>query len=199
MLALVAGGVCLRSSLMLLSVPTLFWRFASVDPLYWGTRYHYSAVLMPIVFMAFIDGLSLLREGRWALGRRYAAVAIPVVTTVALMLAAGLPLRALLQPSGWDDRRRANAQAALAVIPTGVAVETDLSLMAHLVSRDRVYWLGQATGVTPDYLAVDSGSGWSPPGPADLPAYAEGLHPGSHYRLVWSQGGFSVLRREPSQ
>ena len=199
MLVLVAGGVCLRSPLMLLSVPTLFWRFASVDPVYWGTHYHYSAVLMPIVFIAFIDGLSRLLADRWALGRRYAGVAIPVVTTVAVMLAAGLPLRALWHPSGWDDGRRQNAQAALAVIPAGVAVETDLGLMSHLVSRDRVYWLGHASGVSPDYLAVDSGSGWSPPGPADLPAYAESLHPGSRYQLVWSQGGFSVLRREPSQ
>jgi uncharacterized membrane protein len=199
MVALIAGGVCLRSPLLLLAVPTLFWRFASVDPLYWGTHYHYSAVLMPIVFMAFIDGLTRLRAGRWALGRRYATVAIPVVTTVAVMLTAGLPLRALLQPGGWDDGRRQHAQAALAVIPSGAAVETDLGLMSHLVSRDRVYWLGQATGVSPDYLAVDSGSGWSPPPAADLPAYAESLHPGSRYQLIWSQGGFSVLQREPSQ
>jgi hypothetical protein len=35
----------------------LLWRFASPNPLYWTTRYQYGAVLMPIAFAAFVDGL----------------------------------------------------------------------------------------------------------------------------------------------
>ena len=50
--------VALRSPLLLLAVPTLTWRFVSGNPAYWDTDYHYSAVLMPIVFVAFIDGLA---------------------------------------------------------------------------------------------------------------------------------------------
>lgn len=198
MLVAVTAGVCLRSSLVLLAVPTLLWRFASDLDVYWGTHWHYSAILMPIVFMAFIDGLTRLQQGRWELGRRYAGAAIPVAATVAVMLLGGLPLRALVQPGHWDGGRRQGAQAALAVVPAGASVESDLGLMAHLVSRNRVYWLGHATGVTPDYLVVDAGSGWTPPGPADLPAYAESLHPGSRYEVVWSRDGFTVLRRQPA-
>lgn len=49
--------LALRSPLLLVALPTLVWRFASGLWTHWGTSYHYSIVLMPIVFAAFIHAL----------------------------------------------------------------------------------------------------------------------------------------------
>jgi uncharacterized membrane protein len=51
-----------RSPLILLTVPTLTWRFLSDDSMYWGTMFQYSAVLMPIVAAAFIEALTRRRD-----------------------------------------------------------------------------------------------------------------------------------------
>ncbi|BCK70754.1 hypothetical protein Srufu_047070 [Streptomyces libani subsp. rufus] len=51
------GLLALRSPLLLVALPTLGWRFLSHEPHYWGTDWHYNAVLMPVVFLALIDAL----------------------------------------------------------------------------------------------------------------------------------------------
>lgn len=192
----VTAGVALVSPLVLLTLPTLVWRFASSNEAFWGTTAHYSAVLMPIVFIAMLDGLDRLRRSRWSLARRYSTVVVPVITTIAITQLGQQPLRGLAGGDLWTEwPRAADRAAALAVIPPGASVESDLGLQRQLVSRNTVYWIGSAGGVAPDYMAVDEGSGWGPPAPQDLPAYAEAFHPGNDYELIWSQGGFSVVKR----
>ncbi|MFG1998354.1 DUF2079 domain-containing protein [Spirillospora sp. NPDC048911] len=68
LLALVAPTLlfALRSPLILIAVPYIAARFWSGTPAYWGTGFHYSAVLMPIVFVAAVDGLRRARAGRAA-------------------------------------------------------------------------------------------------------------------------------------
>ncbi|UUN28931.1 DUF2079 domain-containing protein [Streptomyces sp. FIT100] len=54
--------IALRSPLALLAVPTLAWRMLSENSFHWGTAFHYSAVLMPIVFAGLIDALGRHRD-----------------------------------------------------------------------------------------------------------------------------------------
>jgi len=191
----ITAFIALRSPISLLVLPTLLWRFAGTNPAYWGTGWHYSAVLMPIVFVALIDGIERLQRSTTPLSRRAAGVAVPVVVTLAALLVVRLPLEALVRPETWRaTARQHEAERALARIPAGTTVESDLGLLSHLVSRDDVFWLGGAPSVLPAYIAIDSGSGWSPPVPRALPSFAHDLHPGGRYRLIWSSGGFSVLR-----
>ncbi|WP_206750436.1 DUF2079 domain-containing protein [Trueperella bialowiezensis] len=56
LLILLGGIIALRSPLMVMIVPTLAWRFIGNIEHYWGWTWHYSAVLMPIVVVAGIDG-----------------------------------------------------------------------------------------------------------------------------------------------
>lgn len=192
----ITAGVALVSPLALLTLPTLVWRFASSNEGFWGTQAHYSAVLMPIVFVAMLDGLDRLRRSRWSLARRYATVVVPVITTIAVTQLGQQPLRELAGRDIWTEwPRAADRAAALAVIPPGASVESDLGLQRQLVARNVVYWIGSARGVAPDYMAVDEGSGWGPPAPEDLAGYAEAFHPGNDYELIWTQGGFSVVKR----
>ncbi|WP_280701542.1 DUF2079 domain-containing protein [Kitasatospora sp. GP82] len=61
--------LALCSPLCLLLVLPLAARFWSLNPGYWDTLHHYNAVLMPVLFLAFVDGLRRLGHapGRGAL------------------------------------------------------------------------------------------------------------------------------------
>ena len=54
----------LRSSLALVLAPTLLWRLLSNMEPYWVSTWHYSLVLMPMLFMALLDALLSFRYGR---------------------------------------------------------------------------------------------------------------------------------------
>ena len=62
LLLAVTAFVALRSPLALLAVANLGLRFISTDSSFWGTAYHYNAVLMPVVFVAAIDGIERARR-----------------------------------------------------------------------------------------------------------------------------------------
>jgi uncharacterized membrane protein len=195
LLVAVTGLAALRSPLALLAVPTLAWRFVAVNPTYWGTAWHYSAVLMPIAFLAAVDGLSAARRSGRPLVRGYARAAPAVVLVVALALLPGFPLRDLAHRSTYAPGPRGAAAArAVASIPRGAVVESDNGLLSRLVARDRVYWIGDTGSVVPGYVVLDSEAGWSPQAPPDVAAYADGLHPGRRYQVVFDAGGYQVAR-----
>ncbi|WP_270239285.1 DUF2079 domain-containing protein [Rothia kristinae] len=55
-LLLLSGAlVFLRSPLSWVGLPTLVWRFLSPNEGYWGPTWHYSLVLMPVLFAAVFD------------------------------------------------------------------------------------------------------------------------------------------------
>jgi len=70
--------LALRSPLAAAAAPGLALRFLSTNTNFWGTQWHYSATLMPIVFVAAIDGLARIqaraarRQARAAGARRQA-------------------------------------------------------------------------------------------------------------------------------
>jgi hypothetical protein len=67
-----------------------------------------------------------------------------------------------------------------------------------LVSRTRVFWVGSAPGVRPDFVLIDSSAGWAPEPPADAATYAEQLHPGTDYETVFDRDGYRLAARTDS-
>ena len=192
----ITAFVALRSPILLVALPTLAWRFLGSSPAYWGTAWHYDAVLMPVVFVALVDGLVRLRASPhpWLVGA--ARVAPAAVLGIAVVWTAWLPVRDLVQPSTYRGPQRAAAAAgALAMIPAGSVVETDKGLLNQLVDDRTVYWTTLAGSVLPDFMLLDTQAGWAPAPPADLVAVLRGLHPSAHYDLVYSRDGYSVLQR----
>ncbi|MFJ3500718.1 MULTISPECIES: DUF2079 domain-containing protein [unclassified Streptomyces] len=190
----ITGFLALRSPLVLLVLPTLGWRFLSQDPNHWGMHWHYSAILMPVLFLALVDGVRAVRTSPRAWLVSYGRVVVPVATAVALVLAANLPLRELLKPETYRaDARVAQAREALAAVPEGASVETDVSLLAHLTADHRVYWAGTSQEVDPDYLVYDL-RGWSQQA-SDPELLASQLHPRARYELTHRSDGFAVLKR----
>ncbi len=196
MLVAVTGLIGLRSPILLVAAPTIAWRFLADNEGYWTHTWHYSAVLMPIAFVALLDGIrgSRVSPRRWL--RRYSVMAVPVAATVAVMLAPQLALHQLTHAEFYQaSPRAAEAAAVLEQVPDDVVVETDVGLMSYLVDERSVYFVGAAGNPAPDYLLIDEqGGGWNP-APEDAALYAEQLHPGVDYRLVHDQGGFQLAER----
>ncbi len=191
LLAAVTAGVCLFSPLVLIVLPTLAWRFLSDLPVYWGQEWQYSAVLMPAVFCAAIDALSRRRVLDSARLRLLSGVA---VVLVAVALNGQFAFGRLADPAkSFSTANNAAAASALAAIPSGATVETDISLMSYLVDRTQVYWIGNANPV-PDYVLLDvSGR----PGVPDTvtATEAESRFPGTRFITVHSDGRFQVAER----
>lgn len=191
------GLLALRSPLLLAAVPTLGWRFVSHDAHYWGTDWHYSAVLMPVVFLALVDALDRIGNSRRDWLARYARQIPAAVCAAALALTTSLPLAGLAEAATY--RKPPNVAAAerlLDRIPDGATVEANVGPIARLTSRCRVFWVGSTQGVTPQYLALAE--------PPDRTvrqelAYAKQLHPHARYEALATGGGYFLLRlKSPS-
>ncbi|MBD7917775.1 DUF2079 domain-containing protein [Cellulomonas sp. Sa3CUA2] len=194
LLVVVTGAIALRSPFVLLALPTLAWRFLSAEPGYWEPTWHYSAVLLPIAFVAMLDGIDRARRGRVRWLRRYSRYAPVVGLTASLMLLPQLPLWQLTNPGLHFGAPRAQAaRDTLAVIPDDVVVETDVGLMSYLVDRTDVYYLGNRNPV-PDYLLIDRQGGGTPQEWGDVLQVAALLHPGVPFEVVHVQDGYEVAR-----
>ncbi|WP_394248484.1 DUF2079 domain-containing protein [Arthrobacter pityocampae] len=198
LLLLLAGGVLfLRSPLSLVLLPTLLWRFASGQEVYWGPEWHYSAVLMPVLFLGLVDGVRSLRTSprRWV--RSAALLGVPAAVAACLVLLPSQKFAALAEPETYRQSARWDAaHRMMGLVPEGATVESGVVLMAYLVPETRVYWLGN-TNPAPDYLVVDADDwSWGPTRPADAEAHAEQRFPGTDYTLVFDEAGYQLVRLE---
>ena len=197
LLLVVTAFLGLRSPLMILVLPTLAWRFVSTNQNFWGQWFHYDLVLMPIVFAALLDGVVRARRGRWRPLRWYARAAPTLALLVGLLLCTRYAFRDLVDPATYQPSPRAPAaERILSKIPDGATVETDIGLMARLTHRTRVFFIGGAAPVVPQFVLIDDKAGWNPPLP-DPVQYAESLHPGTTYVLVDASDGYTLIRRVP--
>lgn len=193
-------GLAIRSPIALMALPPLAVRFVSETHWHWGTSWHYSSFLMPILFVAALDALDRLPRTDLA---RWFRRGLPVgMLAVCLALLPHYPLWTLTKPDAFTPHSRvSSAQEVLALIPQGSSVESDLGLIVRLTKDHRVFWVGDTadvyTGedVAPDYVLIDAHGGWSPSAPEDIAAYAEQRHPGHTYRQLYNHDGYRLAQR----
>jgi hypothetical protein len=180
----ITGLAAVLSPWVLVAVPTFAWRFVGDNPYYWGTDFHYSLALMPIVFVAMIGAMTRWPRLRWA------TLAALVVTAFTLV---NSPLSLLVHSDTYDDpARAASARAVLGMVPKGASVETDIGLITHLVTDHTVYWVGTVGSARPTYVLFDIESGIG--SPEDVVSYAEKKHGGT-YELIYDRDGYVLARR----
>jgi len=190
--------LAMRSPLVWVALPTLVWRFTSSNGLHWGTGFHYSLVLMPIVFAAFIDALVRRGTSERSL-RRYLAGS----AAITLMILPNFALFQLVQPDTWrTDPRVAVAHRLMDKIPDGARVQVSNELAPQLINRTSVGLYGsQGSRPNPQWIMVDTwvpdnARGW--PG-EPLSAQAEqwrlAENRRARYDLVAEQVGFVLLHR----
>ncbi|WP_200303225.1 DUF2079 domain-containing protein [Streptomyces adelaidensis] len=145
--------LALRSPLLWVAAPTLLWRFASGLYTHWGTAYHYSLVLMPIVFAAFIDALSRRQPSRTSL-RRYL---IGSAAITALLLPQ-FPLWQLVKAETWrTDPRIAVAHGLMDRVPDGATIQASNELVPQLSGRTSVSLYGWPDSrPNPEWIMVDT-------------------------------------------
>jgi uncharacterized membrane protein len=186
--------LALRSPLVWIALPTIIWRFSTSYTPHWGTGFHYSLVLMPIVFAAFIEAL-IRRRSRVNSVRRYLAGS----AAISLILVPNYPLWQLFQPATWHtDRRVAVAHDLMRKIPDDATVQASTYLVPHLSNRTRVSLYGwQASRPNPEWIMVDT---WVPPArrwPLDAVKEKIMLDASEKqgYRKVAEKDGFVLLNR----
>ncbi len=188
------GLLAVRSPILLVAVPTVGWRFASAYAQYWGTEWHYSAVLMPVVTLALVDALDSLRGSARPWLRSYVHQLPAAVGAASLALTTSLPLSAVTEAEIYRKPARVSAvEQLLAEVPDGAAVEANIAPISRLTSRCRVFWIGNTHGIDPDYIALDNSRGRYP----DVEAHAHRLHPRARYVAESSAYGVVLLKRQP--
>ncbi|WP_274561713.1 DUF2079 domain-containing protein [Streptomyces spiramyceticus] len=132
----VTAFVALRSPLALIAVPTLGWRMLSQHDYHWGTAFHYSVVLMPIVFAALIDALTPYARTAHPLARRHLRASLAASVAVTLVLLPSFPFALLAQRATWSTSRHVEtARDLLRRIPDGATVAASNRLAPQLTSR----------------------------------------------------------------
>jgi hypothetical protein len=195
----ITGFLALRSNIVLLVIPTLVWRLATSNENYWGTSWQYSAILMPVVFMAMIDAMQKMQRSPRTWVRGWALHNPAVAVVVGLMLLQQFPLNQLIKPETYTIPTRAiAARQAASHIPDGAVVESDNGLLPYIVQRTRTLFNGSTAGIAPDFVVFDAAWGWAP-SPADSVVWAEEQHPPHRYQIVYSADTFTVLRRDDYQ
>ncbi|MFI2187368.1 DUF2079 domain-containing protein [Streptomyces sioyaensis] len=199
MVLLPSAFLALRSPLSLLAVPTLGWRLTSENPAYWGTQYHYSAVLAPIVFVALIDALARIDRDRPRHGPALTRTVPVLVVAIAALVTFKFPLAQAFTGELWQDNARAAAgRAALARVPDGAQVLASNSVAPHLTDRDTVHLTAQ--GVLErqerqhrpiDWIVADTSDAW----PEGQTRAVLDQATASGYQQVYAAQGYVVLRR----
>lgn len=178
----ITGAAALLSPWAVVVAPTFLWRFVGDNPFYWGTDWHYSLTLMPVVFVAMIDVLARRPRLVWP------AVLLSAAATVYTLI--GSPLTTLADPDTWRESPRAEAaEGAISQLPRGAAVESDLGLLTHLATDYELYWRGTIGDAVPDYIVFDSAISSD-----DIVQYARKAH-GTDFTVVYDEGGYTVARR----
>jgi uncharacterized membrane protein len=183
--------LAVRSTLLWVALPTLGWRFLSHNPAYWGTNYHYSAVLMPIIFAALIEAVAT-RPG----SQRAARIQLAAGTAISALLLPQYPLARLAEVATWHtDPRIATAHRILNRIPDGATVTASNNLVPQLTNRATVSEFGVPDGIPrSEWIVVDTTIQNWPTTPAQqtqdiAAAQARG------YRTVDDQDGYLLLHR----
>jgi hypothetical protein len=133
---------------------------------------------------------------------RYGAAAI---LAISVALAFQFPLSSLWTPATYASSPHIAAEnQAIALVPDGASVSTDLNLLAPLAARADAYWLGEA-GSDPatQYVVFDTQStdcsAWesvcTQPDPAAVQSEVQSLGHGAHYEQIFSRDGVFVFRR----
>jgi uncharacterized membrane protein len=146
----------LLSPYALLLVPLALERFLSASPNHWGTSFHYTLPLAPILAMAAGDGLARLRT-RLSLTTDHSPLAT-WLAAACVLLAAVLPGRQpmwrVFSASFYTAPAFASAaHEALALIPEDAAVVAQDGIVPRLSQRERIYTLrADAPASPPDFV-----------------------------------------------
>lgn len=213
LLLAVTAFVALRSPLVLFAVPNLGSRFITTNATFWGTTWHYNAILMPILFVAAADGIArarnagplpdvagTLRHGARRVSKAMSNHGAVAMLAVSLALVQQFPYNQLFDPNTFTfDARTQALSHAMSLVPDGVTVETTINMLAPLSARDDTFWVGNAQAPTPpEYVVFDQVVSGFSPAITDVPGFEQQRYRGATYKVIYQDGfGIYVLHKTP--
>ena len=192
--------VSLASPLAILVVPLALTRFLSVSPNHWGTVFHYSAPLAPILAMAAADGLArIARRMRERRGDAFARRLLVGVAAASVILSALVPGRQPLWRVFAPAHYRTTdmdviGRTAVAMVPDGASVVAQGAIVPHLSRRFDIHMLN-AAAPDADYVVMsESLNPWPAATMEELRASMANRQ-ARGYEVVFERRGWTVLRR----
>ena len=188
----------LGSPLAVLLVPFALSRFLSANELHWGTSFHYSAPLAPILVMSAGDALARMASKleRPEVQKRFTAWAVGACVILSAVLPGGQPLWDLFSVDYYRQTAfHRTGYSALTLIPEDASVVAQAAVVPHLSQRKSIHMLDSTA---PDADFVIAGTLLSP-WPSDSYADIRQLldeRQRDGYRLIFEESGWTVLRRE---
>jgi uncharacterized membrane protein len=187
----------LASPLSALLLPFALERFLSASQNHWGTIFHYSAPLSPIVAMAAADGLARIgaRIPDPARRRRTIAALAGICVLFASLLPGHQPLWRLLSPRTYQFGAVERAgRDAIAAIPIDASVVAQTVVAPHLSHRQDLFRLDPSAPDASYVIAVFERTPWPNASFADIRALLAARQ-ARGYAVVFERDGWVVLRR----
>jgi uncharacterized membrane protein len=185
----------LASPLSILAVPFALTRFLSDSPNHWGTVFHYSAPLAPIVAMSAADGLArVARHLNEPAAQRLVTGAALASVLLSAVLPGRQPLWRVFAPGHYAASDSASVgRTLLREIPADASIVAQAAIVPHLSMRDRIYVL-DARAPDADYVVVsDSLNPWPASGFDELRTLLA-VRQGRGYMVTIQKDGWTVLR-----
>ena len=138
--------------------------------------------------------------------RYMAAVSILTVVATGVLTAPYLPLwkatdqnfntpNAETKKEDPEARRVSTAREVIATIPEGSTVVTDLSMLAYLVPRAEVSWMG-TSGPDKEYVVMNRNGGGNQWSTTDAATWGEQhSKQGATYTVIYNKNGFQIAKR----
>lgn len=141
-------GLSMGSPYVLLALPVVAQRFLSERQVLWGTEFHYSAILAPILVLAAVDTAARLQHRFSVPVIKILAVWSVVFVAAGTLIFQGLfPLNRFINGDMLRyDQRIVDLRQAVAMVPKGVCVEADDRIIPQLIGGRYVSLPGQAKG-----------------------------------------------------
>jgi uncharacterized membrane protein len=179
-------------------VPTVaLSRLLSDNPNHWGTTFHYSAPLAPLLAMSAGDGLARLRRRFLSDGARSLRLTVGAATVVLVLCAfvpGRLPLWRVFAPRHYRAPvRQPPARDALALIPPDASVVAQAAIVPHLSQRRTIFVLERKPADAEYVIAADDLNPWPSASVGELRALLEEKRQRG-YIPIFERDGWIVLR-----
>jgi uncharacterized membrane protein len=189
------------SPLVILAAPIAAERLLSASPTHWGTIFHYSAPLAPIVAMSAADGIARLARRIGAspaapARRRFLTGVAAASIVLSAILPGGLPLWRLFRPAHYAGAGSdQDGRSLIAMVPDDATVVAQAAIVPHLSQRPVIHML-DADAPDADYvLAAERLSPWPAASFDELRNLLE-QRKLRGYTVVSERNGWTMLRRD---
>lgn len=195
-LILGAGGITALFSpqIGILMIPILLQKFLSTEEYYWGSGFHTSVELAPIIVLTLVCSLNKLKPD--IKNKAFAlALLLNVVITLNTSLYDGSKMTRIFSRNYYNYQYRNSINLATKLIPLEAPLSAMNTLVPHLSSRDKVYLFPDNKDA--EYILVDTNSSkiWAMKNKEELNFEITKLTLSGEFQTIYSHDGVILFTK----